>query len=57
MELIEAARKRMIRENYKERKTESEADKPKAVEIHLVAGSRRITREKQDKKQIQVLCN
>lgn len=44
----------MIRENYKERKTESEAEKPEAVEIHLVAGSRQKTREKQEKKQIQV---
>lgn len=44
----------MIRENYKERKTESEAEKLEAVEIHLMVGLRQKTREKQEKKQIQV---
>lgn len=41
------------RELLRERKQRVKP-KPKAVEIHLVVGSRRITREKQDKKQIQV---
>ena len=57
MELFEAARNRMIRENYKERKTESKAEKPKAVEIHLVAGSRWKTRETRQKSRYRFLCD
>lgn len=57
MELIEAARNRMIRENYKERKTESKAEKPKAVEIHLVAGSRWKMRETRQKSRYRFLCD